>query len=144
MRPELHAYLGGISRNSDSTALAIGGVADHVHLLVRNLPRMAVSDLARTLKANSSGWLHNRWPEKVFQRQEGYAAFSVSESSRNKIVAYIQNQAEHHRAKTFQEELIELLERHRIEYDLRHLWTETLLPPLPGLRPCLSRVRPNA
>ncbi|MDX1966857.1 MAG: IS200/IS605 family transposase [Planctomycetaceae bacterium] len=119
---ELHAYLGGIARNIEVTALAIGGVVDHVHLLVRHPRRISVSDLTRTLTSNSSGWIHEHWPIMLFQWQQGYAAFSVSESSRSKVMAYIQNQAEHHRTKTFQGELIELLERHGIEYDLRYLW----------------------
>lgn len=120
--PELHAYLGGIVSQESCVALAIGGVADHVHLLVRYPPRLAVSDFVRTIKSNSTGWIHETRPLKLFQWQTGYSAFSVSESNREQVVTYIEQQASHHRVRTFQEELIELLQRHGVSYDPRYLW----------------------
>jgi putative transposase len=122
IKSDLHAYLGGIIRQENSQPLSIGGIADHVHLLVCYPPRLAISDLVRTVKSNSSGWVHERWSTKIFQWQTGYAAFSVSESNRGPVTAYIENQDSHHRAKTFQEELLELLERHGVAYDPRYLW----------------------
>lgn len=119
---DLHAYLGGIVRKLDGTALAIGGVADHVHLLMAYPPRLAISDLVRTIKANSSGWVHEKWPDQSFQWQAGYAAFSVSESSREQVVRYIQGQKEHHRQTSFQDELLALLRRHQVEFDEAYLW----------------------
>lgn len=121
VQTELHPYLGGIAKNIDAAALATGGVADHVHLLIRYPPRLAVSEIARTLKSNSSKWIHERWPGMLFQWQDGYAAFSVSESNRDKVIAYINNQQEHHRTRPYSEELAELLERHGVPYDLRFL-----------------------
>ncbi|MBI1348313.1 IS200/IS605 family transposase [bacterium] len=119
---DLHAYLGGIVRKLDGTAVAIGGIADHVHLLISYPPRLAIADLVRTIKANSSGWVHEKWPDQPFQWQAGYSAFSVSESNREQVMRYIQQQEEHHRQVTFQDELLQLLVRHQIEYDEAYLW----------------------
>lgn len=122
LEPDLHAYLGGIVREIGGRPLAVGGIADHVHLLVQLPPRIAPADAARVVKTNSSKWVHEERHEPGFRWQDGYAAFSVSESGRDRVTRYIQGQAEHHRKQTFQEELIELLERHQIEYDPRYLW----------------------
>ncbi|MDZ4684062.1 MAG: IS200/IS605 family transposase [Planctomycetaceae bacterium] len=122
LRSELHAYLGGIARNIDATPIVIGGVADHVHALIALPTKLSVADLVRTLKSNSSGWVHEKWPERLFQWQNGYGAFSVSESSKDTVVRYIENQAEHHRVRSFQEEFLELLNRHCIEFDPRYVW----------------------
>lgn len=122
IRPQLHAYLGGIARNFDATAISVGGVSDHVHLLIALPTKLAVADGVRTLKSNSSGWIHDRWPDRLFQWQIGYGAFSVSESNQDAVVRYIENQIEHHRQRTFQEEFLELLSRHRIEHDPRYVW----------------------
>lgn len=120
--PDLHAYLGGIVKQESSVPLAIGGVADHVHLLVRYPPRIAVSDLVRTIKSNSTGWVHETRPMKIFQWQTGYAAFSVSESNRETVIDYIQKQDTHHSEMSFQDELVKLLQRHEVSYDPRFLW----------------------
>lgn len=124
LEPDLHAYLGGIVREIGGRPLAVGGVADHVHLLVQLPPRIAPADAARVVKTNSSKWVHEERLEPGFRWQDGYAAFSVSESGRDRLTRYItfRGQAEHHRKQTFQEELIELLERHGIKYDPRYLW----------------------
>lgn len=122
IRYELHAYLGCIVNQESSVPLAIGGVADHVHLLMRYQPRIGVSDPVRTIKSNATGWVHETRPLETFQWQIGYAEFSVSESNREQVVAYIQQQESHHRVKTFQEELVELLQRHGVSYDPRYLW----------------------
>ncbi|HVA46468.1 MAG TPA: IS200/IS605 family transposase [Pirellulales bacterium] len=81
VRPDLHGYLGGIVRELGGTALEIGGVADHVHLLVKLPPKIAISDFMRELKANSSKWMNEqRMKLRKFGWQDGYAAFSVSKS----------------------------------------------------------------
>jgi len=122
MHSDLHAYLGGIARNIDTTPIAVGGVADHVHALVAMPTRLSVAEVVRTLKSNSSAWVHETWPGRLFQWQNGYGAFSVSESNQDAVVRYIGNQEEHHRKRTFQEEFLELLKRHGIEYDPRYVW----------------------
>ena len=79
-RPRLYAYLGGIARNHKARALTVGGTADHVHLLLSFSPSLCVADAVRTLKSNSSGWVHDTWPSRRdFAWQTGYGAFNVSE-----------------------------------------------------------------
>ena len=123
LRPRFFAYAGGIVREMGGRALAVGGVEDHAHLLLLLPPSIALSDAMRTLKTNASRWVHETFPERaVFAWQDGYAAFSVSESNRDTVKAYIANQEEHHRRMTFKEELIALLGKHGIDYDEAHLW----------------------
>jgi REP element-mobilizing transposase RayT len=96
---------------------------DHVHLLVTLPPTLAIADLVRALKANSSRWAHEKWPDYAgFGWQQGYAAFSVSRSAIKDVTEYITNQEEHHRKMSFQEEFIGLLKKHDITYDERYIW----------------------
>jgi|SRR5579859_2800423 len=118
IRDRLHAYIGGIARENGMAALAIGGVADHVHVLL-SLPRtISVAKAVQLLKGGSSKWLNESVPEsKRFAWQEGYAAFSVSISQREKTVAYIQGQVEHHRRISFADEFAKFLAVHGIAQD---------------------------
>ena len=103
--------------------LEIGGVADHVHILFSWRTDEGISVLTRNLKANSSKWIHQTFPDlREFAWQEGYAIFSVSESICERVREYIRTQEEHHRKKTFQEELVEFLRAHRVDYDEKYLW----------------------
>lgn len=120
---ELYPYIGGIARNEKGSLLEAGGVADHVHLLVRLHQTTSVADIVRLIKANSSKWLNERsdlgeWPGW----QNGYGAFTVSRSQLADLRDYVQNQEQRHRLTTFQDEFRRLLERHGIEYDERYLW----------------------
>ena len=99
----------------------VGGVADHVHLLVSLKPTHCLSDFMRELKKASSIWVAESQQMPSFHWQEGYAAFSVSASARPSVHEYIAYQEEHHRKKTFREELIEFLQKSGIEYDERYL-----------------------
>jgi putative transposase len=119
---ELYRYIGGIVRGLEGIQLEIGGVADHIHLLVKFKPTLAVSDAVRDIKANSSKWLNERSKIYKFGWQDGFAAFTVSESQVERIVAYIRNQKTHHQTATFQEELLELLKLNRVEFDERYIW----------------------
>ena len=120
IRADLFAYMGGIIGNLKAKPLLINGPKDHVHLLFRLPPSLPVSDLLEKVKANSSRWIHERWPHRSrFAWQTGYAAFSVSESNLKDVKAYIANQEEHHRKVTFQEEVLAFLKKHGIEYDRR-------------------------
>jgi len=117
------SFLGGIARENGMTALRVGGVDDHVHLLLRAPATLAPSKIAQLLKGGSSGWIHKEFPAlKEFQWQDGYGAFSVSKSSLAEISDYIRDQREHHRVRTFQAEYLAFLDRHDIDYDPRYVW----------------------
>jgi REP-associated tyrosine transposase len=118
LRDELYPYMAGIVQNERGSLLAIGGMPDHVHLLVRLKPTTRVADFLRSVKANSSRWVHEQAdPPRRFGWQEGYGAFTVSQSSAGKVCRYIHNQEEHHRERSFEEEWVDLLTRHGIEFD---------------------------
>ena len=122
-REPLHAYLGGIARNKNTKLLAAGGMHDHIHLYASLPTTITIADFVNAMKSNSSRWVHQNFPNrKGFAWQEGYGAFSVSKSEEQKVINYINNQKEHHRKRSFQEELIQLLDEYGIEYDERYLW----------------------
>lgn len=121
-RPRLHAYLGGAAKTLDVVPEAIGGVADHVHLLLGLKATHCLSNLMRDLKRVSSAWVHETIGEHDFQWQDGYGAFTVSVSMLESVCHYTANQEEHHRKKTFQEEYVELLKRNEVQYDEKYLW----------------------
>ncbi|HTU41075.1 MAG TPA: IS200/IS605 family transposase [Candidatus Aquilonibacter sp.] len=120
-RDDLHAYLGGIIRELNGTALAINGVPDHVHMLVRVRPVHSASEIARVVKTNSSRWVHEKW-SRNFAWQTGYGVFSVSESSVGAVTRYIAGQEEHHKKHTFQEEFVAFLKKNHVAYDERYVW----------------------
>lgn len=121
---DLYAYIGGICRAHDSPLIAMGGSADHVHMLVALGRTVSMSDLMMEVKKDSSKWIKTRDREFAgFHWQDGYGAFSIGESQRDDLVRYIQNQKEHHRTRSFKEELIALCERYGVEYDPKHIWT---------------------
>ena len=123
MRAPLHAYMGGIVKEMGGKPLIINGTQDHVHLLVALPATVAIADLIRVLKTNSSRWAHEKWPERHgFGWQQGYGAFSVSKSAMKDVEDYIANQEEHHRNVSFQEEFLALLKRHESPYDERYIW----------------------
>lgn len=122
-KERLHAYLGGILRELRCPGLAINGTNDHVHVLAGVHQSMSISDLVRTLKSNSSGWMHDTFPGSgAFGWQNGYGAFSVSQSNVSKVIEYIHTQEEHHRVKSFKEEFLDFLRVHEIEYDPKYIW----------------------
>lgn len=120
-RTRLHEYLGGTIRGLGGYPQGIGGVADHVHLLVGLKATHCLADVMRELKKASSAWVHAEIGLEKFAWQEGYAAFTVSASGRDAVKRYIANQADHHRARTFREELIEMLQKAGVEYDPKYL-----------------------
>lgn len=118
------AYLGGIARENGMTPVQIGGMPDHIHMLLGFPTTIAISKAAQQIKGGSSKWIKEAIPEKRgFAWQDGYGSFSVSKSSLPEVIEYIQNQKEHHRVKSFQEEFVAFLNRHEIEYDEEYLWT---------------------
>jgi putative transposase len=120
-RGDLHAYLGGIIRTAGGIAESVGGGADHVHLLIGLRATHRLADLLRDLKSVSSGWVHHDIGLRAFAWQEGYGAFTVSPSQRGAVRRYIEQQAEHHRTRTFREEYLELLRRSGVEFDERYV-----------------------
>jgi REP element-mobilizing transposase RayT len=116
-------YMIGVVENLGGGVPAANAVPDHVHMLIAMPPSLCVSDLLRTVKTNSSKWVHETYPAcSSFAWQGGYGAFSVSLSAVNDVKHYINVQQEHHRKVSFQEELILFLERHGIAYDKRYVW----------------------
>jgi len=105
-RERLHDYLGGVTRGLGGVPQGIGGVADHVHVFVSLKATHCLADFMRELKRRSSLWVAEQTKRREFKWQEGYAAFSVSESSREKVREYIARQEEHHRVKSFRDELV--------------------------------------
>ncbi len=127
IRPEikgdLFAYMGGIIRAMHGIALIVNGTTNHVHLLVRIPPVCSVAEMARVLKANSSRWAHEKWPQHAaFAWQTGYGAFSVSESSVQTVTEYIAKQEAHHRRRSFQEEYMKFLRKNGSAYEEKYLW----------------------
>ena len=120
-RARLHDYLGGTIRGLGGYPEGIGGVADHVHLLAGLKATHCLSDVMRELKKAASTWVHEEVRLRSFAWQEGYAAFTVSATAREAVRSYIANQEEHHRVKSFREELVEMLEKAGIEYDPKYL-----------------------
>lgn len=119
----LYPYMGGIVRAEKGTLYDIGGVADHVHMYLRWRTDGAVSDLMRTVKARSSGWIHDTFTDlRTFAWQEGYSVFSVSRSQESYVKAYIARQEEHHRKESFKSELLRLLVVHEIDFDERYVF----------------------
>jgi REP element-mobilizing transposase RayT len=121
-RERLHAYLGGIVKGLDGVPLAIGGIDDHVHLLVGITTGHRIDYFTRDLKADSSQWVHSQIAKKLFAWQKGYGVFSVSPSNVDGVKKYILEQEKHHQRKSFQQEYIELLKASGVEYDERYLW----------------------
>jgi putative transposase len=121
-RARLHEYLGGLIRSADAVPEAVGGVADHVHLLLGLRATHTLSSFIQDIKQTSSRWIHETIGARDFVWQQGYGAFTVSVSNREAVKEYIVSQPEHHRAKTFQEEYVAFLKKHEIAYKEIYLW----------------------
>jgi len=123
MRPDLHAYMATVTRNLGCEAYRVGGVTDHVHLAIRLSRTISVADLVQDVKSNTSKWVKDEDPRHAnFGWQRGYAAFSVGPADLDALVAYIDNQEEHHRTRTFQDELRMFLKKYGVTYDEAYVW----------------------
>ena len=121
----LYQYIGGLIREQQGTLIEIGGMPDHVHILARLSPTIAISDVLRHTKSNSSKWFNETFHGQTpFAWQRGFGAFSVSASNIEAVRTYIRNQAEHHKRLTFKDEFRVLLQRHGIEFDEHYLFEE--------------------
>ncbi len=123
VQPRLWAYIGGIARENAMTALAVGGTSNYAHVLLALPATITIAQAMQLIKGRSSLWLHETLPPMSgFAWQEGYAAFSVSASRIDETIRYIQQQDEHHRTLSFEEEFKRFLERHGVEYDPRYVF----------------------
>ena len=123
IKEELHAYLGGTCKELGCPVLAVGGMEDHVHILCMLSRNMALSELVGKVKANSSKWIKTKGEQYAnFYWQNGYGAFSVNPTETEVVIKYIQNQEEHHKKRTFQEEYRLFLKKYKVEYDERYVW----------------------
>lgn len=121
--PRLREYVAGIVTEFDCRLLNANGVPDHLHLLVSLGRTITIADLVRRVKAGTSRWLHDTFPDlRHFGWQEGYGAFAVSPSQLKRVNAYIDRQPEHHRTVTFQDEFRVFLTKHGQEWDERYVW----------------------
>jgi len=118
LETRLYPFMGGIVRDLRCALLAINGMPDHVHLLVRYRADLSHSDMIQQIKVRSSRWINETFPQfGRFSWQEGYAGFTVSKSVVPNVEAYIAGQKEHHKRQDFQAEFLELLRRHGVEFD---------------------------
>jgi putative transposase len=123
LEERIWSYLGGIARENDMKALTIGGIENHVHLLLGIPANLALSKAVQTIKGGSSKWIKESLPNMMgFAWQDGYAAFTVSKSLVPEVETYIRKQREHHRQSSFEQEYRAFLDRHGIQYDERFLY----------------------
>ena len=122
---ELYKYITGIITNEAQKLIAINGMPDHIHLLVGLKPTIALSNLVRDIKANSSRFVNEKsWIKGKFEWQHGFGAFSYSHSQLDTIINYINNQEEHHKKKTFKEEYISFLQHFHIEFKTEYIFDD--------------------
>lgn len=124
---ELQKYICGIVNGKDQKVYAIGGMPDHIHILASIKPNIAISDLVRDIKSNSSKWINEKgFVLGKFQWQEGFGAFSHAQSQLDTVIGYINKQEEHHKKKSFKNEYLELLQKFDVGYDEKYLfdWIE--------------------
>ena len=121
-RDELQKYISGIIKEKKQKLFAIYCMPDHTHIFVSIKPDIAISDLVRDVKANSSSFIKEKYFVKNFSWQTGFGAFSYSKSQASNVVDYILRQPEHHKKKTFKLEYIEFLQKFEIEYDEKYLF----------------------
>jgi putative transposase len=123
IRGHMHAYLATVLRSHDCQTLIVGGVEDHVHALFALSRNYSIAEIVKEIKRTSSGWAKRKDRTlSKFHWQNGYGAFSVSQSNLAEVVRYIETQEEHHRRVTFQEEYREFMKKYEIDYDERYVW----------------------
>lgn len=122
-KDELNKYIAGIIKGKEQKPIIVNGMPDHIHIFVGLRPSMAIADLVRDIKNNSSNFINDKnFVKGKFSWQEGYGAFSYSHSHLQNVYNYILNQEEHHRKKTFKDEYLELLNKFEIEYNEKYLF----------------------
>ena len=122
LHEELYRYIAGIIKQEGGFLLEIGGMSDHIHIVLKLKPVHALADIMRKAKGGSSKWINKEKKLRYkFAWQDGYGAFSVSESQLQAVIQYVQGQEQHHAKVSFQDEFVQFLERHQIEFDERYI-----------------------
>lgn len=122
---ELFSYITGIIKNKGQKLIRINGVADHLHLLIGIKPDIALSDIVRDIKSNSSRFINDKgWINGRFEWQQGFGAFSLSHSHLTSAIKYLDHQKEHHKKSTFREEYEKLLNMYEVEYKPQYLFDD--------------------
>lgn len=120
---ELYKYISGIINGREQKSLAVNGMPDHVHILVGLRPSMRISDLVRDIKNNSTNFINERdWLKDHFSWQEGYGAFSYSQSQFGNVIEYIKNQKQHHQKRTFRQEYLAFLKKFNVSFEEKYLF----------------------
>jgi putative transposase len=120
---ELYKYISGIITGKEQKSLAVNGMPDHVHVLIGLKPSMRISDIVREIKNNSSNFINNNaWLSNHFSWQEGYGAFSYSQSQFGRVIDYIKNQKQHHQKRTFRQEYLSFLKKFNISFEEKYLF----------------------
>jgi putative transposase len=123
LETNLYQYISGIIRKKKGSLIKMGGMPDHVHLLIGLEPDIAISNIVKDIKVNSTRWMRNQAPAfSSFAWQEGFGVFSVSKSNTDAVVNYIENQKEHHQSSSFENEFVAFLDKHEIEYDPKYVF----------------------
>ncbi len=126
-KDELYRYMTGIVQNNKHKLIAINGMPDHIHILIGMRPTQSISDLMQDIKGSSSKWINQKGFIKVkFEWQEGYGAFSYGKSQVKDVIAYIENQEQHHSRKTFRDEYLDFLKKFDVEYDEQYIFKEMI------------------
>lgn len=122
-KEEIHKFITGVIRNDGQKLIEINSMPDHMHILVGLKPDMALSDLVRDIKANSSRFISEKgWLRGRFRWQEGFGAFSYSQSQLDSVIRYIRNQEQHHSTRTFKNEYLDILRRFDVAFDTRYVF----------------------
>ena len=125
IQPKFYEYIGGTVRGQKGNLVEVGGIEDHVHLLLNIPPTKSVSNFIRDLKSSVSTWVNDsKLIKQEFRWQKEYGAFTVSYSQVKHVQQYIQNQEEHHRKLTFKEEYVAILKRHNIQFEDHYLFED--------------------
>jgi len=123
VQDELYSYIGRIYKEMECQPIKIGGYTDHIHILCMLSKKIALMKLLEEVKSHSSKWMKTKGEIlKKFYWQNGYGAFSVNPSQVNIVIAYIENQKEHHKRRSFQDEYRAILRKYKVEYDERYIW----------------------
>lgn len=123
IRDELYRYIGGIVKGEGGIIIQIGGMPDHIHIILKLKPIHKLSNIIQKIKGNSSKWINEQnYLSSRFGWQDGYGAFTVSESQVPVVVKYIKEQKKHHNNYSFKKEFIRILNQHQIEYNEQYLW----------------------
>ena len=126
-KDELYRYMTGIIQNNKHKLIAINGMPDHIHILIGMRPTQSISDLMQDIKGSSSKWINQKgFIKGKFEWQEGYGAFSYGKSQVKDVIAYIENQEQHHSKKTFRDEYMDFLKKFDIEYDEQYIFKEMI------------------